>query len=136
HDELMHLSADRIRTLAAEPREFEFRLPPFGQCSRLSADWDEAAKGTAGARLARPRSHEIVLQRATLDFIREGAPEGERAVRVFRAAGNLREFGASETLIRGLLREAALDSGLGYAEIDRQLACGIKDTDAKRGAPA
>jgi hypothetical protein len=134
HDEFMHLPAGRLRNMAAEPRAYEFRLPPFGPCPQLDRDWDEAARGSVEARLGRRRDHRLVLQRATVDFIKEGARNNERAIRLFQAAGNLREFGASDDLIRALLREPALDTGLAQAEIDRQITCGIANTDGKRGA--
>lgn len=136
HDEFMHLPAGRHREMAAEPRAYEFRLPPFGRCPQMDRDWDAAAKGVAEARLARPRDHKLVLQRATVEFIRGDAENGERAVRLFRAAGNLREFGASDELIWVLLREAALDTGLPQSEVERQIACGIAHADAKRGGAA
>jgi len=136
HDEFMQLPAARHREMAAEPRAYEYRLPPFAPCPQMDRDWDAAAKGVAEARVTRPRDHRLVLQRATQDFIREGAETGERAVRLFRAAGNLREFGASYELIYALLREPALDAGLGEFEIERQIRCGIADADGKRGGAA
>jgi hypothetical protein len=81
----------------------------------------------------RPRTHDPSgrLQRATLDFIREGTEDGERHTRLFRAASNLREFGAPEDLIHALLIEAALDSGLLPAKVRRVIRCGIANTDRR-----
>src|SRR5688572_32147453 len=57
------------------------------------------------------------FNRLTLDFIRDGAPEGERQNRLYSAAANLREHGEPAALVHGLLTEAALDSGLPPSEV-------------------
>jgi hypothetical protein len=69
----------------------------------------------------------------TLQFIREGAAVGERAIRLFRAAANLAECGCPAALIEALLMEAALDCGLAPAEARRQIECGIAHAALKRG---
>ena len=66
------------------------------------------------------------LNRATLEFIRDGARNGERHNRLFQAAANLGEFGASEKLARALLMEAARDSGMPLSEIESTIVSGIR----------
>lgn len=68
----------------------------------------------------------VYLNRATMDFIREGACNGQRHQRLFQSAANLGEFGASERLARALLFEAARDSGLPVKEIESTIESGVK----------
>jgi len=137
-DELMHLSADRIRQLAAAPEPFAL---PTGTAkdNQVQADWQAAlqavereAEGKAQRRAAvadgTPR-----LNRATLDFIRDGADQGARHRMLFSAAANLAEFGCSPALAHALLTEAALDTRLSPAEVRRQIECGL--AHAGKGAP-
>lgn len=136
-DELMHLSVDRITELAREPMGFEMPTatasPPL-----LAIDWADAEKAVREQDVRTERSASAAgrLQRDTLAFIREGANEGERHTRLFRAAGDLREHGAPPELVHALLAEAALDSGLSPSEATRTITCGIEnsDTKAKGGA--
>jgi hypothetical protein len=65
------------------------------------------------------------LNRATLEFIRDGATSGNRALALFSAAANLAEFGCSLELAEALLTEPALDSGLTPSEVMRQIRCGL-----------
>jgi hypothetical protein len=65
------------------------------------------------------------LTALTLDFIRDGASAGERAMRLFRAAANLAEFDCPPDLAHALLNEAALDSGFTPSEVKRQIECGL-----------
>ncbi|OQC05770.1 MAG: hypothetical protein BWX80_01888 [Candidatus Hydrogenedentes bacterium ADurb.Bin101] len=73
------------------------------------------------------------LNRATLEFIADGAANGERHNRLFQAAANLGEFGASEKLAAALLVEAARDSGLPSREIADTIAAGV--AHGRKGAP-
>jgi hypothetical protein len=129
-EEFERLTANDIRTLAREPRRF---LPPPAPSGSPVAqqDWqDAAARPTSpptapalrpsGAITGRGR-----LNRLTLDFIRRGALEGERAMRLFSAAANLAEFGCPADLAQALLTESALDSGLSPGEVRRQIECGL-----------
>jgi hypothetical protein len=135
HDELMGLSADRIRDLAREPVGFD---PPSASVVPvwLAEDWRETETEATGRTVAPPQSADGIgrLNRATLEFIRDGATQGERHVRLFRAAANLREFAASSALVHALLTEAALDAGLPPADVRRQIDCGIAHADTAGGA--
>jgi hypothetical protein len=127
-DELMHLKPDAVVERARHPEPFDIPSRPT-RFQRAADDW-------AAARLAvEQRSVERAVRRidgthllnaATLDFIREGAPDGERAIRVFRAAANLGEFGCPDDLAHALLTEAALDSGLTPSETKRQIDKGLE----------
>lgn len=139
-DELMALNADGVRALAATPRPFDAEPPPPSVPGALIEDWQVAvreAEQVAKQRAVR-REAEIAnggperLQRDTLAFIADPPPEGERTVRLFRAAGNLREFGASDRLVTALLEDAALDTGLPPSEVRRVIQCGICATDQQR----
>ena len=67
-----------------------------------------------------------LIERSTLDFIRNGAGNGDRHRLLFSAAANLAEFGCPSELALELLNEAALDSGLLPSEVRRQIECGLK----------
>lgn len=133
-EEVMHLSVERVFVLAREPVSFEVpavkAVPPA-----LVADWAAAERAVAERAASRTAHHAAAgrLQRATLDFIRHGAAEGERNNRLFRAAANLREFGASDQLIAALLAEPALDCGLPPAEVRQAIASGIARVDDRAG---
>jgi len=131
HAELFGLSVARIAESAQAPASFD--VPIIGcVVSEMESDWREAAATLECHRLARDAHTPATggrLQRDTLEFIKHGADEGERHTRLFRAAGNLREFAAPLLLIEALLTDAALDSGLPPAEVARQIRCGIEHAD-------
>jgi hypothetical protein len=132
HDELMGLSADRIRELAGEPLGFE--VPEVSVVPELVAsDWEEAEAAVNTTPAVHHRTCSGRLSRATLDFIKDGADEGQRHTRLFQAAANLREFTAPAELVHALLTEAALDSGLPPVEVKRQIDCGIAHADQQAG---
>lgn len=129
-DELMHLGADRVVTLAREPAAFD--LPRVTMpCQRTALDWQAAAAAVAAeaegraARRAATANGDARLTRATLDFLRDGADVGDRHRRLFSAAANLAEFDCPPALAHALLSEAALDSGLTPADVRRQIDCGL-----------
>lgn len=129
--ELMGMATRRMIELAAEPEPFD--IPePAPVADQAVRDWAAVAdavetehraaelrRGTVGKSGAR-------LNRATLDFIRDGATTGDRHRLLFSAAANLAEFGCSVALAEALLTEAALDSGLSPSEVRRQIECGLK----------
>ncbi len=133
-DELFHLDAGRIRQLAAAPEPFAWPVVTAAD-PQAAADWQAAlqavereaeAKAERRAALANGAPQ---LNRATLDFIREGADQGDRHRLLFSAAANLAEFGCPSALAHALLTEAALDSGLPPAEAHRQIECGLKQAE-------
>jgi len=133
HAELFGLSAARVAELAHEPAPFELSVSSE-PVPEMETDWTEATSLVTDKafRCGRKHSPGGRLQRDTLEFIRNGAEEGERHTRLFRAAGNLREFNAASELIDSLLMEAALDSGLSPSEAARQIRCGIEHAERQR----
>ena len=132
-DELLHLSADRIISLSAEPQPFD--VPSGKHCAvDLPAAWNQASEQVRSEAEAEAERRAAVMSgdaaarvnRATLEFIRDGAPTGDRHRLLFSAAANLAECGAPIQLCRELLTEMALDSGLPPADIDRQIRCGVE----------
>lgn len=124
-EELTHLAPEAIVKLARAPEPFEIPTAT-ARCPRAEADW----VGTSGCVTKPPREGNIDTKGArlnalTTEFIREGACEGERAVRLFSAAANLAEFGCPIELARALLEEPALDSGLTPREARRQIESGL-----------
>src|SRR5262249_20426110 len=122
--------------LAAVPEPFALPVPSAID-SQAIADWQAAAR-TVEER-AEVRAHrqkalstgEARLNRATLDFIRNGAEQGDRHRLLFSAAANLGELSCSPAVAHALLAESGLDSGLSPADVRRQIDCGL--THAKGG---
>lgn len=131
YKELLYLDANRILELAAKPQAFE--ITACNRCSvDLPAEWNRAAEevrqdaetqaerrtaclnGGVGAR----------LNRLTLQFIREGAEQGDRHRLLYSAAANLAELGAPLGLSVALLEESALDSGLPPRDVQRAIENG------------
>lgn len=129
-DELTRLSVERIQDLAREPLAFD--MPTTNtRNEQAAADWLDAVQAMereAEAIQQRRTSGNgsTRLNRSTLDFIRHGAGSGDRHRLLFSAAANLAEFGCPSELVRELLTEAALDSGLSPSEVRRQIECGLK----------
>lgn len=136
HDELMGLSADRIAELAQVPIPFDV---PHAEAIPwlLADDWEKAeaqVREKANVRGTRPTTTAGRLNRQTMDYIRNGTTDGgSRHIRLFSAAGNLREFGANERLIAALLEETALDDGLPPKEVARQIRTAIEHADRQAG---
>jgi hypothetical protein len=126
-DELLGLSTNAIVRLAAEPEPFDIPAPPAANAKAV-ADWQAAAATVAEQRQAvatRRASGDAKLNRTTLDFIRDGAMQGDRHRLLFSCAANLGEFGCPTELAMALLTEAGLDSGLSPSEVRRQILCGL-----------
>jgi hypothetical protein len=138
-DELLHLSAGRIRELATHPEPFA--LPSVTVANdRAAADWQAALQAVEREAEAKAQRRAAVadetarLNRATLDFIRNGADQGDRHRLLFSAAANLADFGCPPALAHALLAEAALDSGLPPAEVRRQIECGLSHVGKGAGS--
>jgi hypothetical protein len=131
--ELFELKIERILELAREPRPFDWYEKP---CARpqAQADW-QAAIGQVRQLHVPQRPHVgdenrlPRLNRQTLDFIKDGAGEGDRHRLLFSAAANLAEYGCTFELAWALLSPAALDSGLPPREVERQIRCGLDHVD-------
>jgi hypothetical protein len=129
------LSLDDAMRLAASPAPFEWPdLTGESKLPSLVAEWQAATEAVAARRAAmddRLRAiadgtEAVRVNRLTLDLIRgERVEVGDRHRVIYSAARNLAEAGAPRHLVVGLLREAALDTGLPPREVDRQLECGF-----------
>jgi len=127
-DELTRQPIGAIVDLASKPLAFD--LPDVRTRSdQAGDDWQAAlafVQTAALSRIAQRAEHGAKLNRATLDYIRNGATEGDRHRMLFSAAANLAEFGCSTELATALLFDAARDTGLPPKEIHRQIECGLK----------
>jgi hypothetical protein len=129
-DELLHLDAGWIQRLAAAPESFE---PPAVKATndQAAADWQVALQAVEREAQVKAERRAALgdgtpqLNRATLDFICDGAEPDHRHRRLFSAAANLAEFGCPPALAHALLTEAALDCGLPPADVRRQIECGL-----------
>ncbi len=138
-EELMQLSLDGIRRLAESPQPFD--LPASAaMCEQAATDWQAAVTAVRQQAALKVQRRAAVaegmptLNRQTLDFIRDGAEQGDRHRLLFSAAANLAEFGCPPALAHALLTEAALDSGLPPSEVRRQIECGLNHvSNAIRG---
>jgi hypothetical protein len=128
--ELIGLSLDGIRRLAEQPESFA--LPAAAAtCEQAALDWRAAITAVHQQNEEKARRCTAVangmstLNRQTLDFIRDGAEQGDRHRLVFSAAANLAEFRCPPALAHALLTEAALDCGLSPSDVRRQIECGF-----------
>ena len=136
-DELTHLSIDRVRDLARSPLPFDLPTPSAIDPT-AAADWAAAealasqqAEGKAQRR-ADASTNGPTLNRSTLDYIRDGAAEGDRHRLLFSAAANLAEFACPPALAHAFLTDAGRDSGLSPSDVARQIDCGLgHDRDPK-----
>ena len=136
-DEVMNLTAARIAELAREPVPFDVPKvvkPIVG----LESDWNEAAALVGKERAMRStQNHPGRLQRATVECLHDGAEEGERRLRLFRAAADMSELaisGGVDGLIHALLTVPGLDCGVKPSDVRRQIQSGI-DHGRGRTAP-
>jgi hypothetical protein len=128
-DELLRLKTAAILDSAVEPQPFDLPLPPAVN-NQAVVDWSKAGEHVAESTTAH-RQRRLAfngspkLNRQTMDFIRDGAPAGDRHRLIFSAAANLAEFGCPPALAHALLAESALDSGLTPNDVYRQIECGL-----------
>ena len=134
-DEWSNLAIEQVLDLAREPQPFA--LPVISRSSSVAvADW-QAAQEAVNTRDAEPAplraDGSALLFARTRQVIREGAPEGERANRLFAAAANLAECGCPTSLVEQLLTEPALDSGLTPSETASHIRNGVARGRRNRG---
>jgi hypothetical protein len=136
-DEMTGLSLERILTLAESPEPFDVPAPAE-RCEQAVADWLDAERGVrkqleVKAQRRAENFGTSMLNRLTLDFIRNGASQGDRHRLLFSAAANLREFDCPPALAHALLTDSALDSGLKPSEARRQIDCGLAHVGIAQG---
>lgn len=127
-EDFLALAPSAIMDLArGEPRDALINTDGAPWCDWTLQDyWNRAAAYIAKQAGAAPAaSQKQDLNRATLEFIQDGAHNGQRHNRLFQAAANLAEFGADVRLARALLMEPARDSGLPLPEIESTITAGI-----------
>lgn len=130
-DELFYFGVEQIQTLAAEPAPFEIPTdPPIDE--QAVADWQVACKAVAVSKVVRPvGTTPSRLNRATRDFLIDGAEVNDRHRLLYSSARNLGEFNCSFELAFALLEPAARESGLPPSNIRRQIECGLADAGPK-----
>ncbi len=140
-EQFQMLTLEEAMTLASRPAPFE--LPDMATSfllPALDAEWRAAADDVTRHQAAmeeRRRDIErgasaVHVNRHTLDLINgEPIAVGDRHRLIYAAARNLTEAGAPLHLVRELLREPALNTGLPPREVDRQLDCGFNDAARK-----
>lgn len=141
-EELFTLSADGIRELARHPAGYA--VPAVGELNAtLEADWLEAERRVL--EVASPagfgstaRANATSAAPVVPDFVRRFVGFGDiadpgRAVTLFRAAAALSEAGTPAPVVRGLLEEPALKSGLDATEADKQIRDGYAHGQRQRG---
>jgi hypothetical protein len=130
-DALQRLNLDGIQRLAHRPEPFE--LPtPTATSGQAAADWRDTTTAVSqqaeakAERRAAALTGTPTLNRQTLEFILDGAEQGDRHRLLFSAAANLAEFGCPPAPAHALLSDAALDSGLPPADVRRQIECVLR----------
>lgn len=127
-DELMRLSPERIVALAATPEPFDIPQPTY-QSEAAAQLWREATEHVAGESEAKAKrlaegNGTVTLNRATVEFIRNGAGVGDRHRLLYSSSANLAELGAPLPLCVALLDESALDAGLKPGDVRRAIQNG------------
>lgn len=142
-EELLHLTTARIVQYAETPEPFELSAKPIALSETAASDWQQAAYTVGQQRQAMQQRRQALasgtapatLNRATLEFLRNGATVGDRHRLLFSAAANLAEFRCPGALAHALLTESALDSGLSPSEVRRQIDCGLNRVSLEGGTP-
>lgn len=131
-DDMLYLKLDAVLELAEAPKPFD--LPNVTSTSQQAvADWNRATEATERQADATQQRHlklngSASLNRATLEFMRDGAANGDRHRMLYSCARNLGDFGCSFKLAHALLSESALNSGLQPKDVRRQIECGLNDS--------
>ena len=139
-EELTTLPISDIIRLAGQPRPFPSPPMTSGPIAGLVSLWSESERANQTAAAARSQPvpnaegfHGITKE--TWDFLINGAREGERADRTFKAAANLSDFTSVEDLITALMARPTALCGLPPAEADGHIASAIRRATEYRVAP-
>jgi hypothetical protein len=136
-DDLLYASVEWITDHAAEPIPFD---PPVPISSpSVVAAWGEAVKVVR--RQAEERhTHQSARSDASVNALTRQliidattVEVGSRHARLFSAAANLAEFATVDDLVRAILTEPGLDTGLPPKEVRRQIDCGIEHARRQTG---
>lgn len=127
-EEVSTLDAGVIRQLAVSPRPFE----PPGWLTVENGNLIDFWRYAAAVADSRPFAMAQVIDKGTwvyadtFDLMHNGAPEGTRSIRVFRAAVNLLQVGCSREAVYQLLSPAALMSGMPPGDVKHQLEGAVR----------
>ena len=142
-DDLFRLDAGRVRDAARHAAGFA--VPTVAELNpTLEADWLDAEHrvlagtptGTTATTPRRAPSSCPMVPMYVRNFIGfADIQDPGRAVTLFRCAAVLAEGGTPPAVIRGLLEEPDLKSGLDTAEVEKQLAAGTAH-GRRKGGPA
>ena len=132
-DELLGLSLERIRRVGRRSRHRSIcrtcgATPKRSRCWPLTGKPPSSKSPSKAKRrlhVEPPSNGTPTLNRSTLEFVCDGAGNGDRHRLLFSAAANLGEFGCPPALAHALLTEAGLDSGLPPKDVRRQIDCGL-----------
>jgi hypothetical protein len=132
-DDLLYLTIDQIRGIAAVPVPYDHRVSTSG-LRRLISDWNEAAEEVrhvvplSGRRNRRSGTGDTRINPLTWSLVTDPTAirEGGRHRTIFSAAADLAGFPTVEDLITALLTSPGLDTGLPPREVARQIRCGIE----------
>ena len=135
-EEFLDRDLSQIKTLAAKPRPL---APLSFNRETINAVWElwrHAGQMTRDNTQRRQQNTPSVrgdarIWEATWQFLINGAPDGERAVAIFKAASNLAHFESVDDLIRALLSRGVMLSSLPPGE-----AVGHIDSALRRAAEA
>lgn len=147
-DELKSPHSDTlVRQRAAQPRALMFVSPgkatkgdacfafPADPVAELEARWLQITDGNLSRACWQPNARRRLLaneclpclRRKTVEYVCNGAQDGERANRLFQAAADFTRCGLSKPGIYSLLSEVAKQTGLSITEIRRQILNGIEN---------
>ena len=137
--DLWQQDTSTLLALAKEPVPFDIpeRTADKVNVDRMAEDWAAASVEVqkeieVKAMWQANGNGPAALNRLTLDFIRNGANEGDRHRLLYSAAANLAEFSCPPTLAHALLTESGRDIGLSPADVHRQIDCGLADGGPKQ----
>lgn len=138
-NEVEVLNIHDIRTLAGQPAPFAFPVISHedADVGGLREKWNLAATEFQG-QIRIPHVQQASdatanrLNRRTMEFINNGAPEGTRHTCLFSAAANLGEFDCPPALAFALLEEISLNCGLPPSEVRQTINDGLNH--ARRNA--
>jgi hypothetical protein len=139
-EELTTLPISDIIRLAGQPRPFPSLPMTAGPITGLVSLWSESERANQTAAAARSISVAESkgfggITKETWDFLINGAREGERADRTFKAAANLSDFTSVEDLVTALMARPTTLCGLPPAEADGHIASAIRRAGEFRPAP-
>ena len=136
-EEFLDLSLGEIQELATQPRVFVPTPLVHAPLPILVELWMHAEQVASiapyrGERDARNGGEDARIWQSTWQFLIGGAPDGERAVAMFRAAANLSDFETVEDLIWALFDRATRLCGLPPSEAAAHIDSALRRAEEAR----